>query len=1019
MKKITCIIFASLLVIPTLKAYGETNHNAVLICGTTVEDGKSSEYLWWDGGKEGPKDGRNEFWNDTYLFWEIMYALDRCSLYIPEDTPQSEKHLYDHIRVLYGYGEDHRSEWLRYQAFKYDLESITDWGAYDYRVEQAFLTLSPEGDEPMSEQDNLFVYTGNHGAPALSFRTLDITEPSKPKEIGHYFYDCPTWNDEYPMRIFIKESYAYFAKLNEGIDIMDISDPSCPDNVGSYDTPSKAWDTYVSGDYAYIADGKKLQILDVSNPLHPFYVGSWPSHDYYDNNYIRDVNVIGDHAYVLGSKRCCIFVLDISDPSSPCSLATWESPEELETARSFHCRYPYAYIAHGEAGVWIVDISLTPPSTVAYCALSGNARDIYVLNDYAYVASFLEGLRIVSISNPENPEEVGYYKTPYEYALRVHAAMSIPTLGSPTYAYVTYGVSGLKIIDVTEPTQPYKVSHYDMPYLVWDVNVSGNHAYVSATGADDQVYLGLRPAGSTLEDQLFASWVDQIICAKRTFVMSQCFSGGFINDLESNNTVLLTSSKANQVAYTADDIPWQDIEDWQSDPDPPGNWENYKVAESENEVHNGKPYKHSESGLHIINALMGQTLSSDNRPSEPTYSDVNNDLLLSMWEAYKYLRPGPSGPVFTRDSRQYPQHQVSQGLSKETPQYSDMGEIGPNTFFGWDDGYPPDTSTGLYIDAIGIYPRYAVVIFDWLPNSEADLVGYYIYRKEGEGEWERRGSTRETQYQDTCNYNTHYYYHVTAIDLLKNESAPSNQVHVYIPKPRSLVVAGIGNPSPSQYLIQRTGYRNWGNSFEYTVDYDTEELIYRFENLNPEKFYLLALIHCAVDNSRIQELDVDGLTLLNNFSVTNKLGFDVLWVPQQVYADSEIQTNIRKVIGDDAVISEIIVAEFDTTFEIYGSGSDGGPHTENSSIPLVHLVSIYPIPAKSDISISFSIPREERVSLKIFDVSGREIEILKEGKLKAGNYTMKLNNIDLPSGIYFVRFVTDGYEETKKFVLTR
>ncbi len=340
-------------------------------------------------------------------------------------------------------------------------------------------------------------------------------------------------------------------------------------------------------------------------------------------------------------------------------------------------------------------------------------------------------------------------------------------------------------------------------------------------------------------------------------------------------------------------------------------------------------------------------------------------------------------------------------------------------YYKQNDIIPPSAPTGLYVDAIGLYPRYATVIFDWFDNSEPDLEEYYAYRREGGQSWERRGSSLESYWQDNCNYDTHYWYYVAAVDMAKNESGASNIVHVYVPRPGSMMIAGIGNASPSPYLVQRTGYRNCGNTFEYTMDYDTEELIYRFENLVPEKFYLLALIHYAVDNSRIQALDVEGVTLLNGFSVTNKPGFDALWIPQQLYQDGEIQTNIRKVIGEDAVISEIIVAEFDATFEIYGGGSGGGTQTADENLPILHSILTYPNPARNDMRIKFGLPKEEKVSLIIYDVSGREIEFIVDKVLRAGYYTIRLDNMNLPSGIYFARLVTDNYTEIKKLVVMK
>ncbi len=525
--------------------------------------------------------------------------------------------------------------------------------------------------------------------------------------------------------------------------------------------------------------------------------------------------------------------------------------------------------------------------------------------------------------------------------------------------------------------------------------------YVIAHGSGEG-YFGVAAGADTISNIELKEKVDAISANTKILWFQPCYSGMFTY-LHGPNTVILTSTSHDKPAYCADDI-----EKWQPEWDP-DNWEEYITEFCENELFvNAEECTlaqcHGEFSFHAQNAVRGETPTEISRNA-----DQNNDLLVSMGEAYDH--------VIEWDSYQY--HYSREGEKPEEPWYSDDSNIGYNLFLGWDDYTEPSAPTGLYVDAIGLYPKYAVVIFDWFDNTEQDLIGYYAYRRKGGQSWVWRGSSRESYWQDICNYNTHYWYHVTAIDVAKNESDNSKIVHVYVPQPGFMMVAGLGNPSPSPYLVQRTGYQNWGNTFEYTVDYDTEELIYRFENLDPEKFYLLALVHYAVDTSRTQALDVDGVTLLNGFSVTYKPGFDVLWIPQQVYADGEIQTNIRKVIGEDAVISEIIVAEFDTTFEIYGDGSGGGPQTSYSNTPLVYSLSLYPIPAKNDMSIRFGIPREGRVSIKIFDVSGREVQTLVDERVEAGYHIVRLDNINLPSGIYFAKLVTASYKETKKLVVMK
>ncbi|HMQ69936.1 MAG TPA: T9SS type A sorting domain-containing protein, partial [Ignavibacteria bacterium] len=68
----------------------------------------------------------------------------------------------------------------------------------------------------------------------------------------------------------------------------------------------------------------------------------------------------------------------------------------------------------------------------------------------------------------------------------------------------------------------------------------------------------------------------------------------------------------------------------------------------------------------------------------------------------------------------------------------------------------------------------------------------------------------------------------------------------------------------------------------------------------------------------------------------------------------------------------------------------------------------YPNPFNPVTKISYEIPYDSKVSLKIFDISGREIRTLVDEYKAAGYYTIDLNASGLASGIYFYRISAEG-----------
>ncbi|MFA5032315.1 MAG: T9SS type A sorting domain-containing protein [bacterium] len=70
-------------------------------------------------------------------------------------------------------------------------------------------------------------------------------------------------------------------------------------------------------------------------------------------------------------------------------------------------------------------------------------------------------------------------------------------------------------------------------------------------------------------------------------------------------------------------------------------------------------------------------------------------------------------------------------------------------------------------------------------------------------------------------------------------------------------------------------------------------------------------------------------------------------------------------------------------------------------------------------NISYTVPSQSGLELKLYDLSGRCVKTLVNGQKPAGTYTTTLNSKDLKAGIYFVRLVVGGYKETKKLILMR
>jgi hypothetical protein len=132
------------------------------------------------------------------------------------------------------------------------------------------------------------------------------------------------------------------------------------------------------------------------------------------------------------------------------------------------------------------------------------------------------------------------------------------------------------------------------------------------------------------------------------------------------------------------------------------------------------------------------------------------------------------------------------------------------------------------------------------------------------------------------------------------------------------------------------------------------------------------------------------------------------------------------------------VWHFDSTFVDSVSGYNGTPMTANvgfdtASLPCIltnltgnnylpesiSLKQNYPNPFNPTTKISFDIPKQDFVTLKVFDITGREVQTLINSQLNAGSYVIDFNGSNLASGVYFYRLQTDGFVDVKRMILLK
>jgi photosystem II stability/assembly factor-like uncharacterized protein len=91
-------------------------------------------------------------------------------------------------------------------------------------------------------------------------------------------------------------------------------------------------------------------------------------------------------------------------------------------------------------------------------------------------------------------------------------------------------------------------------------------------------------------------------------------------------------------------------------------------------------------------------------------------------------------------------------------------------------------------------------------------------------------------------------------------------------------------------------------------------------------------------------------------------------------------------------------------------------------IPFVNeflLSQNYPNPFNPSTSLQYAIGSRQFVTIKVYDILGREVATLVNEEKPVGKYEVEFNAVNLPSGIYFYQLKADEYSDTKKMILLK
>jgi len=162
-------------------------------------------------------------------------------------------------------------------------------------------------------------------------------------------------------------------------------------------------------------------------------------------------------------------------------------------------------------------------------------------------------------------------------------------------------------------------------------------------------------------------------------------------------------------------------------------------------------------------------------------------------------------------------------------------------------------------------------------------------------------------------------------------------------------------------------------------------------------------------NLRVNKNDstIGNFFAVSNYSTSAKVGYDLKLYDGKIYntwgdkrnGEWDIYANVRSYWNPDSTVGIVQIG---------------------TEVPVEYSLSQnYPNPFNPVTKINFAIPKAGMVTIRLYDILGREISSIVNEFKAAGTYTIDFNAGSLSSGVYFYRMETSGFSDIKKMMLLK
>ena len=262
----------------------------------------------------------------------------------------------------------------------------------------------------------------------------------------------------------LSNHFAY-TTTNKSLIILDIQNPEKPDKVGELEVGVPIFGLSRKNNHVYLATSDKgLIIADVSDPTDPVIIG-----EYNSRGTMTKAEVI-ENVCIIIYHEIGIEIIDISNPANPQKIGGYQIG-----GRAMSIHEDIAYVSDPANGLTVLDIS--NPEKIKKLSIvenSAGAAGISINNDYLFLGSYNNWVRLYNISEPRSPKFITSYTYPNEISGLV-----------ATDQYLITNFQGITIEDITDVRNPIFMAEYHLRSVkggVHGIVLRDNYIYFALKG---------------------------------------------------------------------------------------------------------------------------------------------------------------------------------------------------------------------------------------------------------------------------------------------------------------------------------------------------------------------------------------------------------------------------------------------------------------------------------------------------------------------------------------------------------